>query len=155
MFQRIQDLFSRNQEQSAEREFLEGFHGLLESEKERAKMSPAMLAIRLSSCDKESPAYILLGYELNRRIAQIQSRASYVGTVSAVFGVVFGAFLQASLSLQNPQPVVQCLCLNDTEQKSQGTTDKPESLRAAPIKPAVTPLSGKTKNEPATEKQQI
>ena len=76
-----------------EQDFIEGFNGVLESEKERHKITPAQLAIRLSECEKDSPAYIHYSHELTRKIASVQATATYVGAVIGVIGVVIGFML--------------------------------------------------------------
>lgn len=99
--------------QEEEDAFIEGFHGILESEKQRSKMSPSTLAVRLSSCDKGSPAYILLEHELNRRIAKIQAVPAYVGIVSGLVGVLLGAWLQAPTDIPS-NAALNCQANNPT-----------------------------------------
>lgn len=79
-------------------EFIEGFNGILESERERKKMTPAQLAIRLSKCEKDSPAYVLLSHELNLRIAKVQSTAIYVGAFAGIFGTIIGIVIGVLLT---------------------------------------------------------
>lgn len=117
--------WKNSKEETTREEYVEGFHGILESAAERRKMSPSRLAIRLSSCDKDSPAYILLTHELNRRIAQVQSAATYVGTASALLGIVVGTFLQAFFTSQTPQNIVQCQCSSTTKNEAQRPAAEP------------------------------
>lgn len=95
------DFFKRLAEEEEEQAIIAGFHGILETEKQRRKMSPTDLAVRLSKCDKDSPAYVLLSHELNRRIAGIQATATYIGAViggiAAIIGGVAGFFLGTSM----------------------------------------------------------
>ena len=70
----------------------QGFHDL-PSTRERTAMSPQKLAILLATCEKDSPQYILVSHELNLRIAQVSSRATYGAAAVGLAGVVLGAFL--------------------------------------------------------------
>jgi hypothetical protein len=119
----------------AEQQFLEGFHGILESEAQRRKMPPSMLAIRLSNCDKDSPAYILLEHELNRRIARIQAVPTYVGIVSGLFGVVLGAWLNSAFQSQQ---TMNCTYPSPTAKSAKNETLRrptPSGANAVPKEP--------------------
>lgn len=95
-----------NSEQVQEEDAFEAAFYKLPNPKVRAKMSPEKLAILLHECEKNSPAYILIEHELNRRIANVQSRATYVGAITGICGVIVGVLLTAYL--QKP-PSVCCL----------------------------------------------
>jgi hypothetical protein len=56
-------------------------------------MTPAQLAIRLSECEKDSPAYILYSHELTRKIASVQATATYVGALIGIIGAIIGFIL--------------------------------------------------------------
>jgi hypothetical protein len=75
-------------------DFIEGFEGILESENERRKMTSAQLAIRLSKCEKDSPAYILLSHELDRRLGHEQIRSTRFAAYMGLIGVIIGTMLQ-------------------------------------------------------------
>ena len=89
----ISNIIIHRKENKDEQEFIEGFNGILESERDRRKMSPGQLAIRLSECEKDSPAYILLSHELNRRIAKIQAFPVYLSIIMTIVGIFLGWLL--------------------------------------------------------------
>jgi hypothetical protein len=80
----------KSPKQLADEEYLEGWEGIPESESARKKMSPPQLAIRLSKCKKDSPAYILVEHELNRRIAHVQALPAYLSLITAIVGIFLG-----------------------------------------------------------------
>ena len=101
-------LWWRKSEPEEEQEgFEQGFYDIPHP-KEREKMSPEKLAIVLSHCEKDSPQYILVGHELNLRIAQVQSRAAYGAAVFGLVGVALGAWLQSTF--QKPSEPPKCVC---------------------------------------------
>lgn len=72
--------------------FLRGWNGPtpLEQESERKKMSAHIIAERLANCDVNTPAYILLEHELNRRIARTQALPVYISIIMTLVGIVIG-----------------------------------------------------------------
>jgi len=76
--------------QNADEEYLEGWEGIPESESRRKKMSPAQLAISLSKCRKDSPAYFLYEHELTRRVAKVQALPSYLSIIMTFVGIFVG-----------------------------------------------------------------
>lgn len=86
-------------------EYILGWNGILESEKERRKMTSPMLAVRLFECTPNSPAYILFEHELNRRIAYVQAFPAYLSIVMTIVGIFLGWTLAQWKPLEsNPTP---------------------------------------------------
>ena len=69
-------------------------HYYIPTERERKRLSKLALAELLARPALAEPARILVEHELNIRLAQVQSRAAYVGivagTVSGLLGVILG-----------------------------------------------------------------
>ena len=132
------DFFKQLAKEEEEQAMIAGFHGILETEKQRKKMSPTELAIRLSKCDKDSPAYVLLSHELNRRIAGIQATATYIGAViggiAAIIGGVAGFLL--GTSIQN-KPTTSSNTNYEHTTKTENPIEKPPKEAPRIIIPTV------------------
>ena len=94
---------------SPDEEFHYGWHGVPDPQK-RATLSSEDLAIELSKIeDKNSPPYILLGHELNIRLAQEQAklnhRSARLNAVFTIIGAVVGSAATAMFSSQPTQPI--------------------------------------------------
>lgn len=98
--------------------------------KDRKYMSAEKLAILLSKQEKGTPQYILLEHELNIRLANIQSRATYVGIVAGLAGTIVGAILTVWLQ---SSPTFNHECVSKCEQKMQGTIPPPKPPASALI----------------------
>ena len=125
MLDSIRKYFGQSEPELTPRDQMEiGFHGLPHP-KARAVMSPEKLAIRLSEQTAGTPAYILVDHELNIRIANIQAkaatRASYVGIVGVVVGVILTAIC-AALLLKYPPNEPPKAVHPTSERNTDGTT---------------------------------
>lgn len=122
-------------EQEQEQEGLEyGFYDI-PPPKKRAKMSPEQLAIVLSECKTDSPQYILVAHELNRRIAKIQALPAYVGVVSGLVGVVLGVWLN---SYFQEIPMVNCIYPVSAPKETKNETlnhPTPPLANTVPVEP--------------------
>jgi hypothetical protein len=120
---------------SDEEEYHYAWHGVPDPQK-RASMSPEDLAIELSKIeDSNSPPYILLSHELNLRLAKEQSKATYIGIVSGLAGVVLGAWLN---SYFQQVPVVNCVYPASTSNETKNeafNSPTPPRAGSAPEKP--------------------
>jgi hypothetical protein len=154
MFNFISRLRQLKYDAEKEEAMLIGFKGVsnLESEKERRKMSTLLLAIRLSECDEGTPAHILLSHELNCKIARIQSKANYFGTVIVVVCLFLGWALGQWKPLESKTSLDIIANHIKTHDKTK-TTGKPEDqitekLRQRPT-PKDIPLNPSIKSAPA------
>ena len=106
MFDSIRNVFQRKnfEREEMEKGFRQGFYDLPDTH-ERATMTAEDLAILLAGLEAGKPAHILVEHELNLRIAHVQAkaaaRASYVGIVGVVVGVILTAIF-AVLLLKYP-----------------------------------------------------
>lgn len=105
------------------------FYGLPDP-KVRVKMTPEKLAILLHNCKEGTPEYILIEHELNIRIASIQSRATYVGAVAGISGIVLGVFLTAMI--QNPL-IIKCRCVQQSDKNIQKPISPQKTSIQAPV----------------------
>ena len=122
-------------------------------------MSPEKLAILLSEQSAGTPPYILVEHELNNRIAQVQARAaeraSYVGIVGVVVGVVVTAFLMAWLQ-KTPSEKSQT---NQTAgERNSDSAPKPrtDSIIPAgntPVVPSIAPVKQTAETQQPTPKK--
>jgi hypothetical protein len=102
--------------------FEQGFHGIPDPAA-RAKMSPEKLAILLSECKPESPAYILVEHELNLRLAKEQSGATWKAAGLGFLGALLAALLGAwgTGAFQPPQTQT-CVCSSRYDQPAAQAT---------------------------------
>ncbi|MBI5557699.1 MAG: hypothetical protein HY885_08685 [Deltaproteobacteria bacterium] len=118
-------------------EYILGWNGVLESEKYRRKMTSAMLAVRLSECKINSPAYILFEHELNRRIAYVQALPAYLSIVTGIVGIFLGwALAQWKPLEQNTSLdiIADHLKKHDQTYTSNYTDDRPtETMQPRPV----------------------
>lgn len=93
---------ARSKNDAEEQEgFTRGFHGIPSAEKLKA-MSFAELASLLSSCEKDSPKFLVVDRELKKHLAKDQSEINIrnvilgacVGGIFGIVGVVIGSFLR-------------------------------------------------------------
>jgi hypothetical protein len=118
------------------------FHNI-PSDKARKGMNPRRLSVLLSGCEKNSPAYILVEHELNRRIAKIQALPAYIGVVSGFVGVILGAWLNSAFqSSQTINCVYPTSTAKETENKELNRPTPPRAI-TVPKKP-IKSLSGTT-----------
>lgn len=101
MFKFFRELWPLNKPEESAREQRQrgydvAFHNLPHP-RERATMSAERLAILLSEQQVGTPAYILVEHELNCRVQRVQAdaaaRASHVGLVGVVIGVILTALV--------------------------------------------------------------
>ena len=109
---------------------------------ERKNMSPENLALEIAKHQVNSPAYILLSHELDRRIAKDQAiatwQAAILGGLFALGSVALGTWLTA-------KPSQECVCQWRVE------TERPQAnLQINPI-PAQAPVSPPRKSQPKPE----
>ena len=117
--------------------FVRGFHGIPDSEKLNA-MSFAELASLLSSCEKDSPKFLVVERELKKYIAKDQAAinlknilvGAFIGGVFGWAGVVIGFYL----GKQEPNP---------------NTTEKIEKRQPNQNLPAAQPVEPITKTIPS------
>jgi hypothetical protein len=136
--------------QAAEEAFEQGFHGIPDP-KQRAIMSPEMLAIELFKLEKGSPPYILLEHELNLRLAKEQAKATLSAGWLGASATVLAALATFALglfagTLQQPKEPSACISektsttnASQPDSKATGVVPKVET-HAQPV--LVAPLSG-------------
>lgn len=136
---------------SPEEEYHYGWYGVPDPEK-RVAMSPEDLAIELSKIeDRNSPPYILLGHELNIRLAQEQAklnhRSAKLNAVFTIIGAVVGSAATAIFSDQPTQPIVHCQAPKNCP--AAGTTSPSVVINNNPM---ATPLSAVSVKAPTPSK---